>query len=151
MKNNRIYPPWFIEELVNEEDTGKAKSRILNSNDRVLFRCEKVHWYEQSVISHIELSTDKKKNRCSISLSLRYKGEIRLETHVTSLRYKTYHERLKNSNNKLFLADVVITKKNVRSEYCMSYYHTSENVYRNLNQKYHFTKYCECKRETFYS
>ena len=151
MKNNRIYPPWFIEELVNEEDTGKAKSRILNSNDRVLFSCEKVHWYERSVFSHIELSTDKKKNRCSISLSLRYKGEIRLETHVTSLRYKTYHERLKNSNNKLFLADVFITKKNVRSEYCMSYYHTSENVYRNLNQKYHFTKYCECKRETFYS
>ena len=97
------------------------------------------------MFSHIELSTGKKKNRCSICLNLIYKVEIRLETHVTSLRYKTWHERLENSNNKLFL-DVFITKKNVRLKYCMSYYHISENVYRNLNQKYHFTKYCECKK-----
>lgn len=102
------------------------------------------------MFSHIELITGKKKNRCSISLNLRYKGEIRLEKNVTSLRYKTYHERLKNSNNKLFLVDVFVTKKNVRLEYYMSYYHTSENVYRNLNRKYHFTKYFEFKRETFY-
>lgn len=38
MRNNRIYPPWFIEELVNEEGTEKDKSSVLNSNDRVLFR-----------------------------------------------------------------------------------------------------------------
>ena len=48
-----MYPQWFIDELVNEEDKEKARNGSLRSTDIVTFICEKGHVYKQKVCRHI--------------------------------------------------------------------------------------------------
>ena len=65
IKNN-VFPQWFIEELVNEEDKQRAKDSELSSRDKVEFICEKGHIYRQSVDSHICISSMTKRYGCPI-------------------------------------------------------------------------------------
>ena len=65
-RNRRLYPEWFIDELVNEEDKEKARAGSLKSTEKVEFKCDKGHVYEQDVHNHIRLSTGERKQGCII-------------------------------------------------------------------------------------
>lgn len=47
MCSKRVYPQWFIDELVNEECKERARNGELKTNERISFKCEKGHIYEQ--------------------------------------------------------------------------------------------------------
>lgn len=62
----RVYPEWFIKELVSENDKIKAKNGSLKSTDTVKFKCSKNHLYTQKVFNHIKLSTNEHLQGCPI-------------------------------------------------------------------------------------
>lgn len=66
MNNKRIFPEWFINELVDEEDKEKARNGELKTTDRVNFRCEHDHIYSQEVRNHITLKSQKRRFGCPI-------------------------------------------------------------------------------------
>ena len=53
MPRKTTYPQWFIDELVNEDDNERARNGSLLSKDKVKFRCENGHEYEQTINLHI--------------------------------------------------------------------------------------------------
>lgn len=66
MKNKGVYTDWFIDELVNEEDKERAMDGSLKSTEKVEFKCDNVHIYEQVILHHIKLSTGEKKQGCPV-------------------------------------------------------------------------------------
>lgn len=77
LKNKRIYPQWFIEELVNEEDKVNAINGKLNSKDIVTFRCGNGHEYKQTGGVHINLSTGEKKYGCPCEKNERIQSSLK--------------------------------------------------------------------------
>ena len=67
---SRVYPMWFIEELVNDEDKDRAKQGSLSVTDKVDFKCSSGHVYTQLVSNHIVLSTGSRKQGCPICSAL---------------------------------------------------------------------------------
>ena len=63
----RIYPQWFIDELVNEEDKERAISGDLKTTESVKFECSecKSH-YTQIINNHIKISTGERKSGCIV-------------------------------------------------------------------------------------
>ncbi len=59
-----VYPQWFIDELVNEEDKIKARNGSLVSSDLVDFKCNNGHIYNQYVKDHIILSRQERYKGC---------------------------------------------------------------------------------------
>ena len=66
MFDKRVYPQWFIDELMNDGDKERARNGELRTNERISFKCEKGHIYDQEVKYHIILSSCKKKHGCPI-------------------------------------------------------------------------------------
>lgn len=115
--SKRIYPQLFINELINEEDKIKARNGILMNTSKIEFKCDKGHTYEQSVNSHIKLSTLERKHGCPICTHFRSKPELEIEDYIKSLGYLTEHRRFKDSNHKLFEVDIFIPEENIGIEY----------------------------------
>ena len=148
ISSKRVYPQWFIDELVNEEDKIKAEDGTLMNRSKVEFRCDKGHVYKQRVYDHIKISTGKKSQGCPICTHFRSKPELEIEEYVKELGYNTEHKRFRDSNHKLFEVDISIPEKNVGIEYNGSVYHSSENgVYKNLDRLYHYNKFNECRKK----
>ena len=59
-----IYPQWFIDELVNEDDKKRALGRDLTYKDKVQFFCKEHGVYTQVVADHINYKTGCKKQGC---------------------------------------------------------------------------------------
>jgi len=122
LSSKRVYPDWFIDDLVNEEDKEKAKSGVLKSTDIVEFKCSNSHIYKQVVRSHICLDTQEKLSGCPICARQRSKTELELEDFIHSLGYDTTHTRF-FINNKSIEIDIYIPDKNIGIEYHGSFWH----------------------------
>ena len=48
MCNKRVYPQWFIDELVNEEDKERARNGSLKTSEKILLKCMNEHEYSNS-------------------------------------------------------------------------------------------------------
>lgn len=66
LKEQRTYPKWFIDELVNEEDKLRANNGSLTSKEKVKFKCENGHEYEMNVGHKIVISTGYRKSGCPL-------------------------------------------------------------------------------------
>ena len=66
ISDTRIFPDWFIDELVNDDDKKLAKSGMLPSNKKVDFKCSRGHIYNQLVSNHIVMGTKERKAGCPI-------------------------------------------------------------------------------------
>ena len=53
VKNRRVFPEWFIDELAHEEDKQKARNNELKLSDRVDFVCPYHGIYNQEIRIHI--------------------------------------------------------------------------------------------------
>lgn len=63
--NRRVYPQWFIDELIRDEDKERAIDGSLPSTKRVCVRCLKCGYeYETKVGNHICLKTMKQRRGC---------------------------------------------------------------------------------------
>lgn len=144
-QNKRMYPKWFIDELVNTDDKDMAIFGKLTSTDKVKFKCENGHVYEQLVYNHINISSGKRNFGCPVCSSTRSSSELEVENFVKNMSYNTEHKRFRDSNNKLFEIDIFIPEKNVGIEYNGSYYHSIEN--ERIDKYYHYNKFNECRRK----
>lgn len=122
LSEGRVYPQWFIDDLVHEEDKEKARSGDLTSNEMVDFICSNNHIYKQVVRSHICISTQEKLSGCPICARQRSKTELELEDFIHSLGYDTTHTRF-FINNKSIEIDIYIPDKNIGIEYHGSFWH----------------------------
>lgn len=66
----RVYPQWFIDELVEEKDIVRAKQGDLKSTDIVQFRCSLGHLFTRRVNEHIKLLSGERKNKCPLCSKL---------------------------------------------------------------------------------
>ena len=139
------YPQWFIDELVNEEDKELAKTRKLTTNEKVMFRCQKGHVYEQNV--HLHLKSDGSKGcSCPYCSNNRSKAELEIEDYIASLGFKTEHRRFTSSIMPNFEIDIFIPEQNIGIEYNSIYYHKTLPVEDNSKDKnYHLNKFKSCK------
>ena len=64
--SERVYPEWFIDELVHEKCKERDRNGELKTNEPISFKCEKGHIYDQEVKYHIIISSCKKKRGCQI-------------------------------------------------------------------------------------
>ena len=84
LSTTRIYPQWFIDLLVDEEDKIKAKKGTLRSHDIVTLTCHKHGNYKKSVYSCLGTQKDKLLHGCPLC------GK---KTYFESLsEYRTYPE-----------------------------------------------------------
>ena len=98
MCNKRVYPQWFIDELVNEDCKERARNGELKTNERISFKCEKGHIYDQEVKYHIILSSCKKKHGCPICT--KEKNRITKLTNKKDFP-KWFIDELVNENDKI--------------------------------------------------
>lgn len=66
MDKKRIYPQWFIDELVNDEDKRRAISGELISKDKVYFKYSCGHICEQYVGDRINIAMQTPKHGCRV-------------------------------------------------------------------------------------
>ena len=67
ISSKRVYPEWFINELVSDEDKERSRNGLLMNHSKVKFRCDECgNIYEQIVYDHIKVSTKERKQGCPI-------------------------------------------------------------------------------------
>ena len=147
----RIFPQWFIDELVNEEDKQKAIRKELKGTDIVQFKCPVGHIYTQKVSGHIHVRTGERKKGCNICFyqDLRSQPELEIEFYIQYLGFNTEHRRFQNPKNpySYFEVDIYIPEKNIGIEYNGSYFHKTlpqDNYSR--ERMYHQKKYFTCQQ-----
>lgn len=151
MSKKRIFPQWFIDELVNEKDKEKARNKTLNTDDIVQFKCPVGHIYTQRVGGHIHVLTGKKSKGCNICFyeTFRSQQELEIDTYVKFLGFVTEHKRFKNPNNSYsyFEVDVYMPDKKIGIEYNGCFWHKTlpEDKF-SYPRLYHQNKYLACKQ-----
>ena len=140
-----VYPQWFVDEIVNEEDKVNAIKGFLPGKKKYLFKCINGHEYSMTISNRIKLSTGEEKHGCPHCNNSRSKVELEIEEYVKSLGYNTEHKRFRDSDNRIFEIDIFIPEKNVGIEYNGSYYHSLND--NRINKKYHYDKFNECRKQ----
>lgn len=99
----RIYPKWFIEELVKEKDKQKAMHGTLLLNDSVLLTCPKHGDFIKQVNNYLDLQTGEKLSgcpKCNYSKYYESLSDNRFypEWFIEDLYYESDKERAKLGN-----------------------------------------------------
>lgn len=104
--SRRVFPQWFIDELVEESDKELARSSVLTSKDKCKFLCMIHGEYLQRVNERINITTGEKKSDCPKCgrikkyynmwdrwkfQGMRSRVEIEIDNFVQSLGYQTEH------------------------------------------------------------
>ena len=151
MSKKRVFPQWFIDDLVNEEDKEKARNKTLNTDNIVQFKCPLGHVYTQRVGGHIHVLTGKKSKGCNICFyqEFRSQQELEVDSYIKSLGFETDHKRFKNPDNpySYFEVDIYIPEKKIGIEYNGCFWHKTlpEDKY-SRSIFYHQNKYLTCKQ-----
>ena len=146
MSEGRVYPDWFIDDLVHDKDKLSALCGTLSSTNYVDFKCKYNHVYTQQVKNHIVLSRQERYKGCPICFPNRSKPEIDLETFVKSFGLSTEHRRFSYGDLHNFEVDIFIPSLNIGIEYNGSYYHRTLPISdRSKNKTYHQDKFLACK------
>lgn len=146
LSERRVYPEWFINDLVNEQDKKSAQCGVLTSTAYVEFICPYNHIYLQQVKNHIILSRQERYKGCPICFPNRSKVEKEIEEFIISLGLETTHTKFKNENKQWFEVDIYIPDKMIGIEYNGSYYHSTLPISdHSKNKLYHLNKYIACR------
>lgn len=151
LSEERHYPDWFINSLVNEEDKEKAKNGTLVTTDVVEFKCPRGHVYLAGVNNQIIISSQERNRGCPICFNNRSKPEMEIEEYVQSLGIKTEHKHFVSTEIGKFEVDIYIPDKSIGIEYNGSYYHNTlssvvDKYVRGKDKLYHQRKYTACNR-----
>lgn len=106
----RVYPQWFIDELVYEEDKNKALLHTLSGTDVVTFRCSKGHVYSKQVNQRINL--DGTSNYGCLDCA----KELRRVINTQVVEYPSWliDELVDESDKELALKGILSVKKKVK-------------------------------------
>lgn len=149
ISKKRIYPQWFIDELVNEKDKEKAKLGTLRSSLCAKFKCEYGHIYTQRISNHIHMHIQKPKAGCPICSSNRSKTEIEIEKYIQFLGLNTEHKKwtLNRDPFRYLEVDIYIPEKKIGIEYNGCFWHkTLPNDNYNKDKFFHQNKYLTCQK-----
>ena len=146
LSQRRKYPQWFIDDLVLDEDKNRAKNGTLSTSEKVLFKCENGHIFEQLVKNHINLSSQERFKGCPKCPHNRSSIEIEIDDFINSLGFTTEHKLFTSSILQSFEADIFIPEKNIAIEYNGSFWHkTIPYDVCSKNKYYHNKKFYSFK------